>query len=1025
MFVRYGQRSRWLSLGVCRIPVIVAGSAAIAGLMAPLQLAKAQSLPVVTIETGVHSAIVRRLAVAEDRARIVTASDDKTARIWDIDSGRLLTVLRPHIGPGEIGRLYGAAIHPVEDLVAVGGTTGSDGSGHRILLYSLSQGMLRNVIDARGGDIKQLAWSADGSVLLAIYAGDNALRAFDRRGTMIYHQPFSAPSLGLTVSRDGMVAASSLDGHIILVDVKDGRVLPVRTIRTSSGEPVGLAFAPGSKKLVVGYLKPNQPPEVLDLATGRTLFKLALPKLEAGMLTTVAWSKDGREIAATGSGYTARRKFPIFFHDGETGRLTAQQDVARDTVFDIAPIRDGGFVYASADGTWGRVTRDRLELAVESAVPQLKGPENLYVSPDGSRVAWMNFWGQDPASFDFSRRLVAVDAAGANRDGMFNAKSRRTRFESSEWQDTRTPKINGKSIALGKAEISRALAYFVDGGQAILGTSHRLLRIDEDGKTVWSVHNAGEVWSVNVTRDGRMAITGMSDGTIRWWRASDGSPLLTLLAARDGRWVAWTPEGYFDASAGADRLVGWALNRPDGQVADYFSLNRFRERFNRPDLIDQVLQKATPLAALDAVRAVSRATGAPNTAPALSPPGGGAVAGQGAAAHASMNLSSLLFPPVLGPVDIAALKPAPGDLVIPVAVKADGDVELEVRVDGRPVSASAEPLPVVGGERTTTATLAAPEPGALVQVIAKNANGVSEPLGFVVERIEASQAGPILRPVPSVPEPSVKLGDSAPSRPAPQQPRPPSLSQPRLFVLAIGISEYQRPEYRLGLAAKDARDFAEAMRQQRGKLYREVQTRALVNREATRLAINANLKWLSDMVGPGDIGMLFLAGHGMNATGGQYYFLPYEGAHDRLPDTGLPEAAIRNTLGRMRGKALFFVDTCFGGNVVGNLQTASRELSRLANDLAAAENGVVVFASSSGRQVSEENDAWGNGAFTKAVLEGISGGADLTRTGRITFKGLDFYISEEVRKLTDGRQTPVTISPLGIPDFAIARAGTT
>ena len=132
-------------------------------------------------------------------------------------------------------------------------------------------------------------------------------------------------------------------------------------------------------------------------------------------------------------------------------------------------------------------------------------------------------------------------------------------------------------------------------------------------------------------------------------------------------------------------------------------------------------------------------------------------------------------------------------------------------------------------------------------------------------------------------------------------------------------------------------------------------------------------------------------------TTDQYYFVPYEGSHEQLEQTGLPEAAIRDTLGRMRGKALFFVDTCFGGNVVGNFATASRELARMANDLAAAENGVVVFASSSGKQLSEENDPWGNGAFTKAVLAGLSGGADLTRTGRITFKGLDFYVSEEVQ----------------------------
>jgi uncharacterized caspase-like protein len=243
-------------------------------------------------------------------------------------------------------------------------------------------------------------------------------------------------------------------------------------------------------------------------------------------------------------------------------------------------------------------------------------------------------------------------------------------------------------------------------------------------------------------------------------------------------------------------------------------------------------------------------------------------------------------------------------------------------------------------------------------------------------------------------------------------------------VLAIGISEYQRPAYRLGLAAKDATDFAQAMQRQHGRLYRDVQVRTMTNQEATRLAVIANLKWLTDQVGPNDVGMLFMAGHGVNSPNGQYYFLPHDGDHEALERTGLPEAAIRDTLGRMRGKALFFVDTCFGGNAVGNFQTASRELARMANDLAAAENGVIVFASSSGRQLSEENDAWGNGAFTRALLAGLSGQADLTRTGRITFKGLDFYVSEEVNKLTEGRQTPVTIVPIGVPDFAIARVGT-
>ena len=282
---------------------------------------------------------------------------------------------------------------------------------------------------------------------------------------------------------------------------------------------------------------------------------------------------------------------------------------------------------------------------------------------------------------------------------------------------------------------------------------------------------------------------------------------------------------------------------------------------------------------------------------------------------------------------------------------------------------------------------------------AQDHNGVSEPSGFLIDPDDAADLA----------------SDPASVRTPPRQ--------ARLHVLAIGISDYQRPEYKLSFAAKDAGDFAAAMVRQEGKLYREVHARTLLNGEATLPAILAGLQWLTDNVAAGDLGMLFLAGHGLNARTGQYYFLPHEGNHRQLAETGLPESAIRDTLGRMRGKALFFVDTCYGGNVVGNFGTASRELARLANDLAATENGVVVFASSSGRQLAEENNAWGNGAFTSAVLAGLSGKADLTQTGRITFKALDYYISEEVNKMTEGRQTPVTISPLGVPDFAIARVG--
>ncbi|MEN8218168.1 MAG: hypothetical protein ABFS56_17715, partial [Pseudomonadota bacterium] len=60
------------------------------------------------------------------------------------------------------------------------------------------------------------------------------------------------------------------------------------------------------------------------------------------------------------------------------------------------------------------------------------------------------------------------------------------------------------------------------------------------------------------------------------------------------------------------------------------------------------------------------------------------------------------------------------------------------------------------------------------------------------------------------------------------------------------------------------------------------------------------------------------------------------------------------------------------------------------------------------------------GAFTEALIEGLSGQADYTKNGAITIDELDLYLSERVKALTDGSQTPTTTKPETVQDFPIA-----
>jgi uncharacterized caspase-like protein len=166
--------------------------------------------------------------------------------------------------------------------------------------------------------------------------------------------------------------------------------------------------------------------------------------------------------------------------------------------------------------------------------------------------------------------------------------------------------------------------------------------------------------------------------------------------------------------------------------------------------------------------------------------------------------------------------------------------------------------------------------------------------------------------------------------------------------------------------------------------------------------------------------MVLLSGRGVNDPSGHYFFLPYDANLERLLRTGVSMSEIRTTIDSLAGKTLLFVDTCHSGNILGGRKGAPPDINGFVNELASAENGAVVFAASTGTRYSMEDPAWNNGAFTKALMDGISGNADYGGTGRITRNMLDLYISERVKELTRGQQTPTTKKPDMVSDFPVA-----
>ncbi|MDM8561619.1 caspase family protein [Candidatus Parabeggiatoa sp. HSG14] len=249
---------------------------------------------------------------------------------------------------------------------------------------------------------------------------------------------------------------------------------------------------------------------------------------------------------------------------------------------------------------------------------------------------------------------------------------------------------------------------------------------------------------------------------------------------------------------------------------------------------------------------------------------------------------------------------------------------------------------------------------------------------------------------------------------------PRETTKPNLYGLAVGISQYNDKTIRLKYAARDATDFFDAFKKQKGNhLYDKVEIKWLPN--ATKAQVLNGLKWIRKTATINDVAVLFFAGHGYNDSDGEYYFLPRDVDQHNIRQTGIIYQQIKSNITALRSKTLFFLDTCHSGNVMGSgVIGRPVNVDRVSNDLASSENGIVVFAAATGNQLAWEDDSWGNGAFTKALLEGLEGEADFINDGQIKFSELNTYLSDRVSKLTDGQQTPTTAIPKTIADFPVA-----
>ena len=660
--------------------------------------------PILTVETGMHTAPIMSMAVDAANRYLVTVSNDKTARVWDISSeGNPVPsgVLRPPIDAGKEGMLQAVAITPDGNTIACGGYTALEGEGTgSIYLFDRGTGALLRRLSGLPGNVIQLAYSPDGRLLAA---------TMERTGVRLYSVPdyaLLAQDFGYSgtyhwVDFDStgskLATACPTDGHVRLYDLSGVRTRETGTIELVPSSmiklpaiqrPASVAFSPNGARLAVGSWRTRNV-EVLEVR-GNELHHSFSPDTSGidpkAPMHTVSWSFDGKVLYAGGL-FRAKEASQIRkWEDEGRGRYT-DLAAAEWRIGGILPLRTGGMVYSAHDPAIGVYDDKGTRKAFQGAqIADYRGnPKGLLLSSDGLTVQFeYQAKGKSAAVFSVEERTltdISFSLLGSLKAAITLKPPVLDGLNVTDWRFSLSPKLNGKPLGLGASQRSLSLAIMPDRSGFALGVNLGLRFFDRNGAEIWKTPLSSNPEALNT--NGKVLVAALQDGTIRWFRISDGKELLVLFPHKDRkRWVMWTPSGYYHASPGGEDLIGWHLNQGKDREADFFPASRFRSTYLRPDVIDRILVRADEteavrLANLESGRkevepAVSIRTKLPPVLSVLSPPDGSEVSSE----TVTVRFSARSQDPITG---------------------------TKVLLDGRPVSPSSEiKLSAEGGEFTVT-----------------------------------------------------------------------------------------------------------------------------------------------------------------------------------------------------------------------------------------------------------------------------------------------------------------------------------
>ncbi|MFN0010457.1 MAG: protein kinase domain-containing protein [Phycisphaerales bacterium] len=445
-----------------------------------------------------HTKSISSATFSPDGARIVTASEDTTARVWDAASGASLAELKGHT------KSVSSAAFSSEGTRIV--TAGWDETAR---VWDAATGASLAELTGHTAPVRSAAFSPDGARIVTASL-DNTARVWDAASgaTVAELKGHTNGVVSAAFSPDGTRIVTASGFMALVWDAATG--VSLTELEGHTAPVTSAAFSPDGTRIVTASW--DSTARVWDAARGAKLAELAGHTKEVRL---VAFSPDGKRIVTASGDKTAR------IWDAATGAGLAELKGHTGPVTSAVFSADGTrIVTASLDNT-ARLWDSRTGAAEGELWGHVAGVTSAGFSPVGGSVVTAS---QDQTArvWDFNRITRVVDLKGhrpLTAQIMFSREGTRALVGCQEGTAIVADTAAGTIAVLGgySATATATAGAFGPGGLRVVGPS------SATGASVWDATTGVRLVDLKVPAARLLATTYSSDGTQVFTMSDDKS----------------------------------------------------------------------------------------------------------------------------------------------------------------------------------------------------------------------------------------------------------------------------------------------------------------------------------------------------------------------------------------------------------------------------------------------------------------------------------------------------------------------